>query len=288
MNFLTCFLRFIKFEHSIFALPFALSGALLALKDGLPRLSVILWIILAMVGARSFAMSINRIIDKNIDLKNPRTSLRELPQELLTNKQALVFSFISLFILIWAALQLPRICFLLLPIAVIWFYIYPFTKRFTSLSHLWLGVALGASPLAGWLASGGNLTSPVPYILGCAVMFWVAGFDIIYACQDFDFDKKNNLHSIPSKFGIKHALLISRFFHVLTVLFLLILGILLQTSLIYWLCVIFVSGMLFYEQSLVKENDLSKVNIAFFTLNGWVSIGFLGFIVLEKLFGGKI
>ena len=280
---LTHLLNFIKFEHSVFALPFALSGALLAVPDGLPKFPVILWIILTMVGARSFAMSVNRILDKEIDLKNPRTALRELPQGILTNKQATIFSLTSLFVLIYAVLQLPRICLFLLPVAVIWFYIYPFTKRFTWLSHLWLGVAIGASPLGGWLACGGEIVSPLPYVLGAAVMFWVSGFDIIYGCQDFEFDRKNNLHSIPVTFGIKNALLISRFFHLLTILFLFLLGILIQTSFIYWLCVIFVAGMLSYEQSLVKPNDLSKVNIAFFTLNGWISVGFFVFILIEKL-----
>ncbi len=282
--FLTNFLNFIKFEHSIFALPFALSGAILAKENSLPDISTILWIILAMVGGRSFAMSLNRIIDKDIDANNPRTQLRELPQGTLTKNQAILFSLISLLTFIYATLQLPRICLLLLPIAAIWFLIYPYTKRFTSLSHIWLGVALGASVLAGWLSSGGEITSQVPYILGLAVMFWVAGFDIIYGCQDYDFDKKNSLYSIPSKLGIKNALLISKLFHVLTVLFLIILAQFINPSIIYWCCVIFVIGMLYYEQSLVKENDLSKVNVAFFTMNGWVSVGFFVFILLEKVY----
>ena len=228
-------------------------------------------------------MSVNRIIDKDIDFKNPRTKEREIPQGKVSLKAAILFSVISLFILIFAALQLPRICLLLLPVAAIWFFIYPFTKRFTYLSHLWLGVALGGSVLAGWLACSGKITSPLPYVLGSAVMFWVAGFDIIYSCQDFEFDKNNFLHSIPEKFGIKNAIFISRIFHTVTILLLIYLGTLIQTSLIYWFCVIFVAGMLFYEQSLVKENDLSKVNMAFFTVNGWISVGFFVFMLLEKL-----
>ena len=284
MNILTHFLNFIKFEHSIFALPFALSGALLATNNTFPRIHTIGWIVLAMVGGRSFAMSVNRIIDKDIDTKNPRTENRELPKGSLTKNQAVLFALVSLFIFTYATLQLPRICLYLLPVAGIWFYIYPYTKRFTFLSHLWLGIALGASVLAGWIAARGEVTSPVPYILGIAVTFWVAGFDIIYACQDYDFDKKNKLHSIPAKFGIKNALLISRFFHIITIFLLILVGIVLNPSLIYWASVIFVSGMLFYEQNLVKENDLSKVNLAFFTLNGWVSVGFLGFVFMEKFF----
>ena len=284
INTLTNLLNFIKFEHSVFALPFALSGALLAVNTTLPNLSTICWIVLAMVGARSFAMSVNRIIDKDIDLKNPRTESRELPKGTLTKTQAILFALISLFIFIYATLQLPRLCLYLLPIAGIWFYIYPYTKRFTFFSHLWLGVALGASVLAGWIAVSGKINSPVPFILGGAVTFWVSGFDIIYACQDYDFDKANKLHSIPAKFGIKNALLISRLFHIITIFLLALLGIVLNPSLIYWFSVIFVTAMLYYEQSLIKENDLSKVNLAFFTLNGWVSLGFLGFIVMEKFF----
>lgn len=281
---LTNLLNFIKFEHSIFALPFALSGALLATNNTFPNIHTIGWIVLAMVGGRSFAMSVNRIIDKDIDTKNPRTENRELPKGSLTKNQAMLFSLISLFIFIYATLQLPKICLYLLPVAGIWFYIYPYTKRFTFFSHLWLGIALGASVLAGWIAARGEVASPVPYILGIAVAFWVAGFDIIYACQDYDFDKKNKLHSIPAKFGIKNALFISRFFHIITIFLLTLLGIVLNPSLIYWASVLFVSGMLFYEQNLVKENDLSKVNLAFFTLNGWVSIGFFIFIFMEKFF----
>ncbi len=281
-NFLNYF-NFIKFEHSVFALPFALSGAFLVKESGFPEAKTIFLIILAMIGARSFAMSVNRIIDSEIDFKNPRTKNREIPKGKIKKSQAIIFSIISLLIFIYAALNLPGICLLLLPIAALWFFIYPFTKRFTYLSHLWLGVALGASVLAGWLASGGNITSLVPYVLGLAVAFWVTGFDIIYACQDYKFDKESKLHSIPAKFGIKNALLISRVFHILTIAFLISLGILAHLSFIYWLSVLFVSGMLFYEQSLVKENDLSKVNLAFFTVNGWVSVGFFIFILLEKI-----
>lgn len=280
---LTNFLNLIKFEHSIFALPFALSGALLVSDHGLPKVNIIFWIILAMFGARSLAMSVNRIVDKEIDFKNPRTKNRELPQEKLSKNQAVIFSLISFLILLYATLMLPKICLLLLPIAAIWFFVYPFTKRFTALSHLWLGVSLGGSVLGGWLAASGEINSFVPYALGLAVTFWVAGFDVIYALEDIEFDRKNNLHSIPVVFGIKGAIFISRIFHVFTLLFLLILGVMINGSFIYWFGVIFVCAMLYYEQSLVKENDLSKINLAFFTVNGWVSVGFLGFMIAEKL-----
>ena len=277
------YFNFIKFEHSVFALPFALSGAFLVKESGLPEVRTIVLIILAMVGARSFAMSVNRIIDADIDFKNPRTKSREIPEGKIKKSNAVIFSLISLLIFIYAALNLPRICLLLLPIAAVWFLIYPFTKRFTAFSHLWLGVALGASVLGGWLACRGEVTSPLPYILGTVVAFWTAGFDIIYACQDYKFDKESKLHSIPAKFGIKNALLISRIFHVFTIILLIILGKIISASFIYWTSVLFVLLMLFYEQSLVKENDLSKVNLAFFTINGWISIGFFVFILLEKL-----
>lgn len=283
LSFLTNLLNFIKFEHSIFALPFALSGAILASENRSLKVSIILWIILAMAGARSLAMSLNRIIDKEIDTKNLRTQNRELPQGILTNFQAILFSIISLIVLLIATLNLPRICLLLFPIAVIWFYIYPYTKRFTSLSHLWLGIALGASVLAGWISVTGKVNSITPFVLGFAVTFWVSGFDVIYGCQDYEFDKENKLHSIPAKFGIKNALLISRVFHLITIFLLTWLGFLINSSYIYWLSVIFVASMLTYEQSLVKPNDLSKVNLAFFTINGWVSVGFFLFILIEKL-----
>jgi len=280
---LTKYLNFIKFEHSVFALPFALSGALLAKENGFPELSSIFFIVLAAAGARSLAMSLNRIVDKDIDSKNPRTKNRELPKGTISIKQAVIFSVISLILLLYATLHLPRICLYLLPIAGIWFFIYPFTKRFTYLSHLWLGVALGASVLAGWIAITGEINSIVPFILGFAVVFWVAGFDIIYACQDFEHDTSSNLCSIPARFGIKNALLTSRVFHIFTLSLLIFLGTLIHSSLVYWFCVIFVAGMLYYEQSLVKPNDLSRVDLAFFTLNGWISVGFFVFILIEKL-----
>lgn len=276
------YLNLIKFEHSIFALPFALSGALLATPE-IPNVKTIFFIILCAVSGRSFAMSVNRIIDKDIDSKNPRTKDREIPSGIIPNKNAIIFSIISLTIFILSTLQLPKICLMLLPVAALWFFIYPYTKRFTILCHLWLGVALGASVLAGWIAVTGKINSIIPFIIGLAVCFWVAGFDIIYACQDYEHDLENNIKSIPVKFGIKNALLISRIFHFATVTLLIFSGIYLNTSLIYYFGILFVSGMLIYEQSLVKPDDLSKVNLAFFTVNGWISIGYLGFVILEKL-----
>ena len=282
MKLLTNLLNYIKFEHSIFALPFALSGAILSTDSGLPSVKSLVLIILAMISARSFAMSVNRIIDKEIDADNPRTQNRELPQGKVTNIQAIIFTLISIIVLMIIVLQLPKICLILLPVAIIWFYIYPYTKRFTFLSHLWLGIALGASVLAGWIAVTGKIDSLIPFTLGIAVTFWVCGFDIIYACEDYSFDKNNNLKSIPVQFGVKNALLISRLFHILTVIFLIFVGLEIHASYIYWLSVALTASVLYFEQSLVKENDLSKVNMAFFTLNGWVSLLYLIFLILER------
>ena len=280
--FLTKYFNFIKFEHSVFALPFCLSCVLLA-KEDFPKASTVFWIISACVSARALAMSLNRIIDKEVDKKNERTKNRELPIGLMSLNEAIIFSLVSFSLLVFSTFQLPRICLYLLPVAAAWFYIYPFTKRFTWLSHLWLGIALGGSCIAGWIAVTGKINSVIPFILSLAVVFWVAGFDIIYACQDYNHDMKNNLHSIPARFGIKSALIVSRSFHLITVLFLILLGVLIETSILYWFSVIFVAGMLFYEQGLVKPNDLSKVDMAFFTLNGWISVGFFVFILMEKI-----
>lgn len=274
--------NFIKFEHSVFALPFALSGALLA-TNGIPNILTLLWIVIAAVSARSFAMSVNRIVDKDIDLKNPRTKMREIPSGLIKEKEAVLFSIVSLGIFFYSAYQLPIICLKLLPLAAVWFFIYPYMKHITFLCHMWLGVAIGASALAGWIAASGNPLSPVPYILSLSVAFWVSGFDIIYACQDYEHDLKNNLNSIPSKFGIRSALNIAKVFHVLTVLLILGVGLLMELSIVYWLGVAFVIGMLVYEHSLVNEKDLSKVDLAFFTVNGWISVGFFASVLLETI-----
>lgn len=261
----------IKIEHTVFALPFALSGLVLASSDP-PSLMTVLFTVIAFAGARSAAMTLNRLIDIDIDAKNPRTKERALPAGRIKKSEALVLSVASFLVMIGAASQLPPLCLQLSPIAVIWLSFYSFTKRFTYLCHLVLGIALGGAALGGWIAAGGVLSVAGCWILALAVATWVAGFDIIYACQDVSFDKNEKLYSMPARFGIGQALNISKALHVITVLSLIVLGLVLQLSTFYWIGFILVAAMLIYEHSLVKAEDLSKVNAAFFTVNGIVSI----------------
>jgi len=260
----------IKFEHTIFALPFAFIGALLAGR-GLPTGWQILWIVLAMVGARSAAMTFNRIVDLQFDKANPRTQARALAAGTLSMPFAIVFTVAMSGIFFFAAAQLNPICFYLSfpTLAILFFYSY--TKRFTALSHLFLGLAIGLAPLAAWLAIRGTFAWP-PVLLSAAVMFWVAGFDVIYALQDADFDRKKGLFSLPSRVGIGRALVISTVFHAFTI------GLLVATAMwtdlgsIAYAGIAIVGGILFWEHRIVKPHDLSRVNVAFFSLNGYVSI----------------
>lgn len=261
----------IKIEHTVFALPFALSGLVLASPQP-PAFLTVFFTILAFVGARSAAMTLNRLIDLNIDGKNPRTKDRALPAGRIKKSTAFLFAVLSFGLMLGAASQLPPLCLQLSPIAVFWLSFYSYTKRFTYLCHIVLGIALGGAALGGWIAAGGELGNAAPWLLALAVSTWVAGFDIIYASQDVGFDQEEKLFSLPSKFGIGKALLISRGLHVLTVSALLALGFNLHLSWFYWLGAASVAAMLIYEHSLVSEKDLSKVNAAFFTVNGVVSI----------------
>lgn len=272
----------IKIEHTVFALPFALSGLVLASANP-PSALTVLYTILAFAGARSAAMTLNRLIDFDIDAKNPRTKERALPAGRIKKSTALLFSVLSFGLMIAAASQLPPLCLMLSPIAVFWLSFYSYTKRFTYLCHIILGVALGGAALGGWIAAGGFLNVVAPWILAFAVTTWVAGFDIIYASQDVKFDKDESLHSMPSKFGIAKALNISKFLHVLTTISLFALGMVLHLSFSYWIGFIVVVSMLVYEHSLVKADDLSKVNAAFFTVNGIVSILAFMAILSDKL-----
>ena len=277
------YFELIKFEHTIFALPFALSGMLMASPDHWPQISTFIWIILAMIGGRTAAMALNRIIDADIDKINPRTSNRAIPTGKIKKISASVLAISAFCLLIFATWQLPLICRQLLPVAIIILLVYSYTKRFTNLSHLVLGSALGAAAAGGWLAVSGEIILPV-ILWGSAVVFWVGGFDIIYAIQDIDFDKENNLFSIPAWLGIKNSLFISKIFHIITVLLLIILGSIYQVGIFYWIGLILVSCLLIYEHSLLKENDLSKINAAFFNINGYVSIGLFICIFLDKIF----
>ena len=278
------YFELIKFEHTIFALPFALSGMLLASPDKFPAIGTFVWVLLAMVGGRTAAMSLNRLIDSEIDKKNPRTSNRAIPAGRISKISAFILVIFSFAVMIFAVWHLPLICKQLLPLAMLILVIYSFTKRFTYLSHFVLGGALGAAASGGWLAVSGKFSFPV-VLWGIAVVFWVAGFDIIYAIQDIDFDRENNLFSIPAWIGVKKSLLASKIFHLITIILLILLGLVYTVGMFYWIGVVFVACMLFWEHSLLKENDLSKLDAAFFNINGYVSIGIFIFILLDKVLG---
>jgi len=260
----------IKFEHTIFALPFAFIGALMA-GNGLPTGRQIAWIVAAMVGARSAAMTFNRIVDYRYDRLNPRTDKRALPAGTLSIPFAMAFTILMSGLFILSAARLNPICFYLSfpTLAILFFYSY--TKRFTALSHLFLGLAIGLAPLAAWLAVRGEFAWP-PVLLSAAVMFWIAGFDIIYAMQDLDFDRNNGLFSLPARLGAAPALMLSTVFHAATIVLLLATARWMHLGAIAYAGITVVAGILFWEHRIVKPNDLSRVNVAFFSLNGYVSI----------------
>jgi 4-hydroxybenzoate polyprenyltransferase len=275
-------LEMIKWEHSIFALPFALCGAMLA-ASGLPTPHQLLWIIIAMLAARSAAMAFNRLADAALDAANPRTRARALPAGQLSPAFVTIFVIVSCAIFVFAAAQLNRLALWLSPVALAVLLLYSYAKRFTRWSHLVLGFALGIAPSAAWIAVRGSL-DPRILILTAAVTFWVAGFDILYACQDFDFDRQANLHSIPRHLGIRHALSIARAFHL--IMFLLLIA-LLPAFALGKLATAGVAAVLFlllYEHSLVQPDNLSRLNAAFFTMNGVISVVFALFLAADLLF----
>jgi 4-hydroxybenzoate polyprenyltransferase len=274
-------LEMIKWEHSIFALPFALCGAMLA-AGGFPSLHQLLWIIVAMVAARSAAMAFNRWADAAIDAANPRTSTRALPAGHLSPAFVVTFVLVSSAVFVLAASQLNRLALLLSPVALLVLLLYSYTKRFTRWSHLVLGFALGIAPAAAWIAVRGSL-DPRILLLTAAVTFWVAGFDVLYACQDYDFDRQAGLHSIPRYLGIRGALWVARGFHLLMVGFLVALLVVFGLGMLAAGGVALVILLLLYEHSLVKANDLSKLNAAFFTMNGVISVLFFFFVAADLL-----
>jgi 4-hydroxybenzoate polyprenyltransferase len=273
-------LDMIKFEHSVFALPFALTGAMLAFREHpVARATMwnkVLWIVVAMVAARSAAMAFNRILDTGIDGKNPRTSARHLPAGLLSPGFAWGFVTVACIVFPLAARMLNPLCLDLSPLALAVVFIYSFTKRFTSLSHLVLGFALGIAPAAAWIAVTGGLDLRILW-LTAAVMFWTAGFDVIYSCQDYDFDCREGLFSLPRRFGIAAALRLSKVFHIAMIVCLANLVIRFQLGWLSLAGIAVVIGLLLYEHSLVKADDLSRVDAAFFTVNGYVSVLFFVF-----------
>jgi 4-hydroxybenzoate polyprenyltransferase len=273
--------RMIRFSHSIFALPFALASAALAAREGY-RWSQIGWIVVAMVGARSAAMGVNRLADQAIDARNPRTAGRELPRRALGRGEVVAFVVLSAGVFVLAAWRLNPLCLALSPLALAIVFSYSYTKRFTSLSHLFLGLALGVAPVGAWLALRGAFARE-PILLGLAVLFWVAGFDVIYACQDVDFDRREGLFSLPARFGVAPALALSRAFHLTAVLLLLSLYASTPLHPVYLAGVAGVAALLVYEHRLVRPDDLSRVDMAFFNLNGWVSLGYFVTTVLSVL-----
>jgi len=279
-------LDMIKFEHSVFALPFALTGALLAFRESGFAVSEIWWklgwIVVAMVGARSAAMAFNRLVDAEIDARNPRTRLRQLPAGLLSRGFAWGFVVVSSAVFFLAAGQLNRLCLRLAPVALAILFFYSFTKRFTSFSHLVLGFSLGIAPAAAWIAVRGALDPRILW-LTAAVTFWTAGFDLIYACQDYEFDCAEDLFSLPRVLGIRGALMMARALHLLMVFCLLALVYSLHLGAIALAGVGAVIALLIYEHSLVRADDLSRVNAAFFTMNGCVSVLFFLFWAADIL-----
>ena len=274
-------LEMIKWEHSVFALPFALCGAILA-AGGMPSIHQLVWIIVAMVAARSAAMSFNRLADASIDAANPRTQARALPAGILTHAFVRSFVLFSAGVFLLSAWELNRLAFLLSPVALAVLLLYSYTKRFTRWSHVVLGFALGIAPAAAWIAVRGSL-DPRILLLTAAVTFWVAGFDVLYACQDLDFDRGAGLHSIPRYVGIGKSLWIARLFHALMLALLVLLVWAFGLGSIAITGIGLVLLLIAYEHSLVSKNDLSKLNAAFFTMNGVISVVFFLFVALDVL-----
>lgn len=279
------FFNMLKFEHTIFALPFAYIGMILGSMSEYgkyPAFHTVFWVTLAMVGARSAAMALNRVIDKSIDALNPRTSNRELVVGKISIKEALIFIVGSFLLLFYSAFQLNTLAIYLLPIAVFVLVIYSYTKRFTWTCHIILGCATGLAPLGGWVGATGSLPL-YAWLLFFTVALWTAGFDIIYSCQDLKYDREQNLHSIPVRFGVRHALWISRIFHGISAVLLFIWIFVFDLGFIYLVGTILAGVILFYEHTLVKPDDFSKLHTAFFTMNGILSIVIFIFTFWDKL-----
>jgi 4-hydroxybenzoate polyprenyltransferase len=274
-------LEMIKWEHSVFALPFALCGAMLA-ANGLPTIQQFAWIIVAMVAARSAAMAFNRLADASLDAANPRTQTRALPAGALTPGFVATFVIVSCAVFLLAASQLNRLTLLLSPVALAVVLLYSYTKHLTRWSHLVLGFALGIAPAAAWIGVRGSF-DPRILLLTAAVTFWVGGFDVVYACQDYEFDQHAGLHSIPRYCGIKNALWIARLFHLLMLFLLISLVVVFGLGKLAAVGLVVVAILLAYEHSLVSSDDLSKLNAAFFTMNGVISVVFFVFIAGDLL-----
>jgi 4-hydroxybenzoate polyprenyltransferase len=272
-------LEMIKIEHTLFALPFAFMGAVLAEKK-LPNFHTCLWILIAMIGARSAAMAFNRLVDRHYDAKNPRTASRAIPAGLISLPFVIGFTIVSSLMLIFASAQLNPLCFALSPVAVLLVCFYSLTKRFTAWSHAWLGLALAIAPMGAWLAVTGAFSFP-PFVLCAAVVCWLIGFDTLYALQDVDFDGKAGLNSLPVKFGPQNALKLARGFHAMMIVFLVLLGYVLHLRGWYYAGVALSAMLIAYEHAIISPDDLKKLNIAFFNVNIAVSTGLLLFTLLD-------
>ncbi len=270
---LAAYASFVRFGHSVFALPFALTGALLAARYEPLTWRRVVWIIVAMVAARSAAMGFNRLVDRDLDARNPRTAGRELPRGVMNTGEAVWFVAIASAVFVVAAHQLGPVCFLLSPVALAIVFWYSLAKRYTAYTQLFLGLAMAVAPVGGWLAAGGR-AGVEPWLLALAIGAWVGGFDVLYACQDLDFDRAHGLRSMPVRFGVRRALWMSRAMHVVTVLSLGALAIVIPLGPVYLVGVALVGALLAYEQSLVSEHDLSQVKLAF-DLNGYVGLLYL-------------
>ncbi|WP_164473450.1 MULTISPECIES: menaquinone biosynthesis prenyltransferase MqnP [Deinococcus] len=281
---LKTYLSLVKFEHTVFALPFAYAGMLLAAQElrgnGWPGLSTLIWVTLAMAGARTAAMGANRVIDRAIDAGNPRTAGREVPSGKVSPAQAWGLVIISLVVMTFSAAQLNPLCLALLPLAAAFLIGYPYIKRFSWLCHVWLGVTDGAAAAGGWIAVTGHFGAGA-WILWAIVIFWMVGLDVIYATMDYDFDRANNVKSIPARFGIPAALKIAAVSHALTFALLIALGVVLGTSFWYFLAAGAMGAILLYEHRLVNPNDLTKANVAFFDANMWLALTMLAGVVID-------
>jgi 4-hydroxybenzoate polyprenyltransferase len=273
------FASLVKLEHTIFALPFAYVGALLAV-DGVPSAADLLWITVAMVGARSLAMALNRLVDAEIDARNPRTASRELPAGRLSRLQVLLFCAGSLTVFLVAVFQLDPVVRWLWPIPVLGFVVYPYLKRFTWLAHLWLGAVDGLAPVGAWVAITGELPWEA-WALGAAVAAWIAGFDLFYSLFDVEVDRAQGLHSWATRWGERGVFAGARVLHALTVVLLAVAGLGLDVGVAYWLGVAAVAALLLYEHTLVRPGDLRRLDAAFFTVNGVISVVFLGFVLVD-------
>jgi 4-hydroxybenzoate polyprenyltransferase len=282
---LTAYVNFVKLPHTVFALPFALVGVTLASYHARVTLGALGWIVLAFTAARFAAMGFNRIVDRQIDARNPRTSMRELPRGVLTVAEASLAVGIASAVFVLAAWQLNPLCLTLAPLALAWVFFYSYTKRFTRWSHLVLGFGLAIAPAGGYLAITGTWSDPwwLLLALAVAVTTWSGGFDILYALQDAAFDREHGLHSIPAKLGERRAIAISRVLHTVTIVSLAVAGVAAQAGWIYAAGAAVAAGLLLYEHTLVRADDLSKLDAAFFTMNGVISIAFFAFVLAERL-----